>query len=158
MHERYFAKFTMCMRSFRPFNTVASKYKMLMTGFELRISRSRKRPLYQLSHKNNPFNLASSILRWSPCVPCSTAASVTGRRRQRRFRRRRGRSRMPRRESRSSAKKKTKQHPSIRKVSIEHVSFLKIFFVNFLFHNSHDKFDRHIIVLNQINQIESQKE
>ena len=28
---------------------------------------------------------------------------------------------------------------------------------NFLFHNSHDKFDRQIIVLNQINQIDSRK-
>ena len=35
--------------------------------------------------------------------------------------------------------------------------FLKeIYFIfNFLFHNSHDKFDRQIIVSNQINQIES---
>ena len=36
------------------------------------------------------------------------------------------------------------------------VNVLKHFFIfNFLFHNSHDKFDRQIIVSNQINQIES---
>ena len=36
------------------------------------------------------------------------------------------------------------------------VFFFKFSFIfNFLFHNSHDKFDRQIIVSNQINQIES---
>ena len=35
-------------------------------------------------------------------------------------------------------------------------AILKISFIsNFLFHNSHDKFDGQIIVSNQINQIES---
>ena len=33
--------------------------------------------------------------------------------------------------------------------------FKKYFFFNFLFHNSHDKFDGQIIVSNQMNQIES---
>ena len=35
------------------------------------------------------------------------------------------------------------------------VSFIKKNIFNFLFHNSHDKFDRQIMVLNLMNQIES---
>ena len=40
--------------------------------------------------------------------------------------------------------------------TVSPVRFKKNSFIfNFLFHNSHDKFDRQIVISNQINQIES---
>ena len=46
---------------------------------------------------------------------------------------------------------------SIKKKGVVGIFFKKLisFIFNFLFHNSHDIFDRQIIVLNKINQIES---
>ena len=38
---------------------------------------------------------------------------------------------------------------------INYLFFINFFYFQFFFHNSHDKFDRQIIVSNQINQIES---